>query len=109
MKTDEQHPSQLVGSRLARAADFCVLLAFVVFLAGCGGLVLVVSGQVVRGWAVSIVLLIASVVLVIIRAAKRRRSGPGTGTQGAAVRARGPCALCCSWLERVVYSERLAT
>lgn len=82
MKTDEQHPGQLVGSRLARAADFCVLLAFVVFLAGCGGLVLVVSGQVVRGWAVSIVLLIASVVLVIIRAAKRRRSGPGTGTQG---------------------------
>lgn len=82
MKTDEYHSVQLVEPRLGRAADFCVLLAFFVFIAGCGGLVFVVSGQVVRGWAVCIVLLAVSLVLVIIRAAKRRRSGPGTTKQG---------------------------
>lgn len=85
MKTDEQHPGQLVESRLGRAADFCVLLAFVVFIAGWSGLVLVVSGQVVRGWAVSIILLVASLGLVIIRAAKRRQSRPGTTKQGRGV------------------------
>lgn len=39
IKTDEQHPGQLVESRLGRAADFCVLLAFVAFIASWSGLV----------------------------------------------------------------------
>jgi hypothetical protein len=85
MKTDEHHPGQLVELRLGRAADFCVLLAFVVLISGWCGLVLVVSGQVVRGWAVCIILLVASLVLVIIRAARRRQSGPGTTKQGRSI------------------------
>jgi hypothetical protein len=70
--------SRVVESRLGRAVICCVVLAFVVFLSSWAGLVLVIAGQVVRGWAVCGTLFFTALVLVLARTVVRRRALPGT-------------------------------
>ncbi len=92
MKTQDHYAAPLVASRLGRAVVVCVLLAFVVVMACWSGLILVVSGQVVRGWALGIVLVVVALVLVVIRDAIVRRSGLGKVKQGR--RGPGTWAMC---------------
>ncbi|PNH85260.1 hypothetical protein CXZ05_07020 [Arthrobacter sp. AFG20] len=60
---------------LRRAATCCLLLAAVTAVANLGGLVLVTPGGVLPGWAVSGMLLVASLALLLI---SRRAAGGGS-------------------------------
>lgn len=81
METAEDQSTRLTDLWLTRAVDYCVLLAFVILVASWSGLVVVIAGQVVRGWVVSVSLLLASLLLVITKAVRRRRAGSGTSQQ----------------------------
>ena len=75
MKTGENLSGRLNAPLLRRAAACCLLLAAVTALANLGGLVLVIAGGVLPGWAVSAMLLVTSLALLLIS----RRAAGGAG------------------------------
>ncbi|MBD1541826.1 hypothetical protein G9E11_06095 [Arthrobacter sp. IA7] len=72
MKTGDNLSGRLNAPLLHRAATCCLLLAAVTALANLGGLVLVIARGVLPGWAVSAMLLVASLALLLI---SRRAAG----------------------------------
>ncbi|WP_395398562.1 hypothetical protein ACHMXB_12115 [Arthrobacter sp. UC242_113] len=78
MKTGEELSSRLNAPLLRRAATCCLLLAAVTAIANLGGLVFVIAGGVLPGWAVSGMLLVASLALILV---SRRAAGKGSRTR----------------------------
>ncbi|MDQ0620060.1 hypothetical protein [Arthrobacter globiformis] len=78
MKTGENLSGRLNVPLLRQAATCCLLLAAVTALANLGGLVLVIAGGVLPGWAVSTMLLVTSLALLLI---SRRAAGGGSRTR----------------------------